>query len=106
MVRIWLCVAAMAGVMVMAYAADNDLAVVQVQKDQLKAHSADKGKVIIGSLADAKGHGHVVVVVPGSENVWDGNILGGFKDLSAGKKVSNNGVLEGMGRVIAHQAPK
>jgi hypothetical protein len=75
-----------------------------VMSNERKNASAEAGKAVIGSLA-AEGHGHVVVVVPGSPNVWDGNALGGFKDLVAGKSISYNSVLARMESFVNRQFP-
>lgn len=77
----------------------------QVTKDDLETASNAKGKVVIGSLAADDHNGHVVVVVPGRMNVWDGNTLGGLKDLVAGKSVSNESVLNRMESFVNRQYP-
>jgi hypothetical protein len=55
-----------------------------VPMSQISAASSVPGTVVIGSLPEP-GHGHVVAVVPGTDRVWDGNILGGFVDLVNGR---------------------
>lgn len=73
--------------------------VTNITLDTIKAMSREKGKVVIGSLA-AEGNGHIVFAVPGSNRVWDGNTLGGFKDLVNGTDVTNQRVINRMNSFI------
>jgi hypothetical protein len=68
--------------------------------------TTDKDKVEILS-AGGEDHGHVVVRVPGTrDRVWDGNTLGGLKDLADGKfknldgKNLSNGVKDDTVKVL------
>lgn len=70
-----------------------------IPMNQISAYSAQPGVVVIGSLT-APGHGHVVAVVPGTNRIWDGNILGGFVDLQNGTPVDNPNVVAAMNRVV------
>ncbi len=70
-----------------------------VPMNQISAYSAQPGVAVIGSFV-APGHGHVVTVVPGTNRVWDGNILGGFKDLTNGIPVTDQTAINGMNRVV------
>jgi hypothetical protein len=82
----------------------DDEDVQQIAGDDLKAFSSEKGKAVIGLLADGKGDGSIVTAVPGSnDRVWDANTLGGFKDLADGKKVADETVLDRMGAFLREQ---
>lgn len=81
----------------------DDAKVRQVARDELKAFSAEDGKLVIGTLKDEGGNGHVVIVKPGSDRVWDGNTLGGFKDVVNGTKISNERVIKRMNNFIREQ---
>lgn len=69
-------------------------------------HPLQSGTMIIGSLEDGT-HGHVVIAVPGSSRVWDGNTLGGLYDMRQGNTVSNPNVINGLNRFIrrAYETP-
>ncbi len=74
-------------------------AVVEVDSDDRSALSQDKKSALIGTLSD-KDHGHVVINCQGTDRVWDGNILGGLKDLADGRTVSNPKVVDRLNLVI------
>jgi hypothetical protein len=82
----------------------DNVPVLQITSDGVKAYSTEQGKVVIGSLA-SDGHGHVVIAHPDSTNVWDGNTLGGFKDLVNGNSISNKSVLDRMESFVNRQYP-
>jgi len=84
----------------------STIPVVKIESDSLAAFSAEKGKAVIGTLADESGNGHVVVLRPGTDRVYDGNTLGGFKDLLDKKSVSNEYVVKLMNNFIREQFPK
>ena len=69
------------------------------------AASKDSKTAVIGSLG-GDGDGHVVIRVPGSSNVWDGNTLGGLKDLAEKNTVTNHSVLERMNNFLKMYSQK
>jgi hypothetical protein len=86
---------------------DAKNAVQKVAPKDVKARSEEKGKAVLGLLPRDKSAGNVVTAVPGqTDRVWDGNTLGGFKDLLAGKKILDDAVVDRMGAFVREQYPE
>jgi hypothetical protein len=88
-----------------ARSADAPIPVRKVDANQRATASNVPNVAVIGSLADGEGHGHLVVTVPGTDRVWDGNTIGGFKDLLAGKPIGSAKVLQRMNTFLREQFP-
>jgi hypothetical protein len=86
--------------------AKDDDDVHQIDRDDVKAFSAEPGKAVIGLVPTGKDDGSIVTAVPGSNNrVWDATTLAGFKDLADGKKVTDETTVDRMGAFLREQYP-